>query len=324
MEGLGGPSGASVTLTNVAQDGLSAPGTVSDPLERLRGRLRANGRSPKTVELYVGTARRFLAYLAGRGIPLASAGSDEAIGFLAGHVGRFERDHPGSKAPTDTLRTYANAVASLYRANGRPIDPETFPRPPPGAPSTRHLSRSQAADLLIASARDSRDHAVVSTLLGTGLRLAELLSLSRESLYPEERTIFVIGKGNRPRHLRWIDPSVFSAINNYLTDPEHRTDRSPSDPLFPVSHDSVERLVRSLAREAELPGWVTPHVLRHTYATALLNAGWDIRRIQIQLGHTDLATTAIYLNVGTGPEDADLGERTVGLYGDRAPDGGDP
>src|SRR5271170_1825917 len=286
-----GPGGSPDPIGE-ASNGVVGEGSVvgappqpsASPLAALVLRVEADGLSPRTRETYAGTAKRFLAFLAARGKGIETAGSTEAAEFIAAYRERYRLLHDGKEAPIATLRIYTASVAALYRAVGRPVD-STFPHQKSADPSVHFLSPEQARTLLIESYRDPLEYAVVATLLGTGLRVSEACGVTRESLYPEEGRVFVpkeIAKGAKSRNVYRVPPWVFGAINEFLRDPQYRRDdRKATDPLFGIGVDWVEVHVRSLARVAELPAWTTPHKLRHTWATALLNAGVDLRRIQL-------------------------------------------
>ena len=153
-----------------------------------------------------------------------------------------------------------------------------------------------------------RDRAIIESLFSTGLRISELIALNVKQIPSKFSSsgpteISISGKGDRvrpvyfsPRTMRWID--------------EYRSKRTDDDPALFVRHAkirssksrrlsvrAVEASLEKYSREAGLPYRVTPHVLRHTFATDLLNKGVDSRTVQEFLGHANLATTQMYLHV---------------------------
>lgn len=151
-----------------------------------------------------------------------------------------------------------------------------------------------------------RDKAILETLFSTGLRVSELASLKREQVKTDKEEVTVRGKGSKPRAVFMSNQARYW-IKKYL---EMRTDVSPF--LF-VSHDpasakrdsiaegltprSIQRIVEKWAKAAGITKAITPHVLRHSFATDLLQNGADIRSVQEMLGHSSITTTQIYTHV---------------------------
>ena len=144
--------------------------------------------------------------------------------------------------------------------------------------------------------RDLRDRAILETLFSTGLRVSELITLKRD-IDLTEKEIMVRGKGEKVRVVFFSDIAV-KAIQSYRNG---RKDTSPA--LFagkgdaPLTVRSVERIVVGRAKEAGIAKKVTPHILRHMFATTLLSNGADIRSVQEMLGHANIATTQVYTHI---------------------------
>ncbi len=150
-----------------------------------------------------------------------------------------------------------------------------------------------------------RDRAILEALFSTGLRVSELSNLQIEQVNLKRDEFTVRGKGDKPRVV-FLSDSAKVAIKDYL---EKRIDTSPF--MF-VSHDraksgrkdagpitprSIQRLVEKYSKAAGITKKVTPHTLRHSFATDLLQAGADIRSVQSMLGHASITTTQIYTHV---------------------------
>ena len=182
--------------------------------------------------------------------------------------------------------------------------------------SLKFLNREQLLKLLnqpdLSSAQGLRDRAILELLFSTGLRVSELVKLNRGQIDLKSREIGIIGKGGRARVV-FISEAAAEWIKQYLA---YRQDKYK--PLFVrysgkkvslgqgeegirLSPRSVERAVEKYVRLAKLPIKITPHGLRHTFATDLLSAGADIRAIQEMLGHKNISTTQIYTHV-TNPQ----------------------
>jgi site-specific recombinase XerD len=166
------------------------------------------------------------------------------------------------------------------------------------AASIKHLASS--GDL-----KQWRDLAMLKTLFSTGLRVSELANLKKNQVNLKRGEFMVRGKGNKPR-LVFLSDDAKEAIQNYLnkrTDNNEylfigqsdKSDISQTDK--PITPRTIERLVQHYAVKAGLVKKVTPHTLRHAFATDLLRAGADIRSVQTLLGHSSITTTQVYTHV---------------------------
>ncbi len=137
---------------------------------------------------------------------------------------------------------------------------------------------------------DLRDKAILELLFSTGLRVSELCSLTSDmDLSADELSIR--GKGSKIRVV-FISPEAKGATKAYLAKRKDMEDK-----LFPLTRRSIERIVKTHAIKAGISKKVTPHVIRHMFATDLLRNGADLRSVQIMLGHSDISTTQIYTHV---------------------------
>ena len=148
-----------------------------------------------------------------------------------------------------------------------------------------------------------RNKAIIELLFSTGLRVSELTSLNRDCGW-DKGEFSIRGKGEKLR-LVFVSPNAISSISEYLSARadidealfiRHTKNSTSSDDLR-LSPRSVERMINHLATKAGISKKVTPHVLRHTFATDLLMNGADIRSVQALLGHADISTTQIYTHV---------------------------
>lgn len=146
----------------------------------------------------------------------------------------------------------------------------------------------------------ARDWALVTLLFGCGLRISEALSLTNADVAGGPEVLRIVGKGNKERMVPVL-PAVNNAIKKYV---EIRPfGNMPDDNLFrsvrglPMSARMAEKVIEKLRYYLQLPDYVTPHALRHTFATALLSDGADLRSLQELLGHSSLSTTQLYTKV---------------------------
>jgi integrase/recombinase XerC len=146
----------------------------------------------------------------------------------------------------------------------------------------------------------ARDWALVVLLFGCGLRISEALSLRNNDVRGHPDVLRITGKGNKER-LVPVLPVVWNAIDKYIA--VRPFGNVATDELFrsvrglPMTPRMAQKVVENLRHYLQLPDYVTPHALRHTFATALLAGGADLRSLQELLGHSSLSTTQLYTKV---------------------------
>jgi integrase/recombinase XerD len=275
--------------------------TITDPDAERFLLLTAAQRSPRTVDAYRRDLASFAAFRDG---PLVDSTTDELERWIA----QMRAD--GLSAATIARR--AAAVRSFFRQlvllGGRPDNPAAeleLPRRPRTLP--RALSPSEAERLIDAATgvtpRALRDRALVELLYGAGLRISEALGAAKSAVDLDAGTVRVIGKGSKERIVPLGRPAV-EAVRRYLALGRPHLDRRHRPDLFlnarggSLTRAGAFLILRRLAEKAGLePGRVHPHLLRHSFATHLLEGGADLRSVQEMLGHADLATTERYTHV---------------------------
>jgi site-specific recombinase XerD len=172
----------------------------------------------------------------------------------------------------------------------------------------------ETAQQLIGAANTSWQKALVVLLLSTGIRRTELVSITLDDLDLDQRQVLIRGKGGKERVVPLTQQAV-EAIGEYL---KHRV-RTTCRHLFvsttgghPIQGRIVNRILDRITRRAGLQGQgITPHKLRHTFATHLIRSGADIRTVQELLGHADIQTTARYLHSDTRTKQTAVGRLTT-------------
>ena len=263
--------------------------------------LLAARRSPRTVEAY----RRDLADF-GRfrgGSPATATGEDvqdwltdlRARGLAPSSIAR----------KASAARTFYRHLVLLGAREDNPAAEVPLPRKRTKLP--RSLTPGEVERLIEAAngvhPRNLRDRALVELLYGAGLRVSEAVGLERGSVDLEERIVRCVGKGDKER-LVPLGREAVEAVRRYLSRGRPYLDRRHRPELFlnaqggALTRAGAFFVLRRVALKAGLdPGRVHPHLLRHSFATHLLEGGADLRSVQEMLGHADLGTTEIYTHV---------------------------
>jgi integrase/recombinase XerD len=268
------------------------------------------GRAPASITAYRRDLRAYEEFLAGRGVSLSEAGPrlvEDYLAFLAA----------SGRRATSNARALA-AIRGLHRfcvdERGAPSDPtEGLAGPRLPQPIPKALSEADVELLLSAVVGDDpkarRDRVVLELLYATGMRISELAALRLSDVDLERQMALVFGKGSKERmvpfgrHARhaldaWLAPGGRPAMA-----PARWARRADEESLLisargrRMSRQTVWVVVRTAATKVHLEDRVTPHVLRHSCATHLLEHGADIRVVQELLGHAAITTTQIYTKV---------------------------
>jgi site-specific recombinase XerD len=249
--------------------------------------LRLRGMSPVTQRMYLGCAQRFAAYH--HEAPTA-LGEAEVRAFLDHLV----RERHVSRA---THGVYVAALHFLYGVTlERPDVVRRIPYPRRVAERLPEILSPGEVEQLLAAVGSLKHRAMVMVAYGAGLRVSELCALTAADIDSARMLIRVrAGKGDKDRYVM-LSTRLLATLRAYWRQRPPRGDYlfpSPR-PGQPLSRKAVWHVLRRAARRARLRKRVTPHVLRHSFATHLLEAGTDIRVIQVLLGHRSLRTTARY------------------------------
>jgi integrase/recombinase XerD len=266
------------------------------------------GLSPRTVEAYSRDLARFAGFLAEQGIRrLQDVRPDHLARFLAWLAAQGLAPRSRARTLVATRRLLRHAGAAQAFAD----DPALGVREPRVDRALPKVLRpDESAALIGAAGVDGplglRDRAMLEVLYGAGLRVSELVALPLTALDRRAGWLRVLGKGRVERIVPLGEPAL-EAVGDYLEEarPELAR-RAPRDPeaLFltrrgrPMTRQNFFTRLRGIALRAGLPRErVSPHVLRHAFATDLLEGGADLRVVQTLLGHADLSTTQIYTHV---------------------------
>ena len=267
------------------------------------------GLSRNTLDAYRRDLARYGRFLAEQGVSdPAKAGEPETAAFIQ-HLSESEYAPGKAYRPSSVARTLA-AVRSLHRfllregdtaadpAEGvaRPKVPRNLPRP---------LTVDEMASLVAAPGDDGRpvalrDRAILETLYGAGLRISELVGLDVDDIDLEEGSVQAMGKGSKQRIVP-LGRYAVRAVESYLVRGRPTMAAARSGPaLFlnqrggRLTRQGCTNIIKAMAKRAGIRKRVTPHMLRHSFATHMLEGGADVRVVQELLGHASVATTQIY------------------------------
>lgn len=261
--------------------------------------------SPHTVDAYGRDLQQLAAFAAGRGVEPAALERRDVDMFVRQLMAE-------GRAPRSVARTVA-AVRTFYRylavsghVAASPADEVTTPRTIRTLP--KYLTADQVEALLAApdvtTPRGLRDRAMLELLYATGLRVSELVSLAPGDINLEEGFLSTMGKGRKARMVP-IGEQAAGWLERYLRESRPvLLGRRGASRLFVNARGGTAltrigfwKILRAYATPLGLARQVSPHVLRHSFATHLLEHGADLRAIQMMLGHSDLSTTQIYTHV---------------------------
>lgn len=270
-------------MSSSSEDDISPAGRA---LERFDEEMRLRGYGIRTRGVYLGHVRRFLAD--------ARAEADLATN-LREHVlrkldaGRMSRSYHSQFA--SALRLYCSLVL------GREVDELPLQRPRRDRPLPTVLSREELRRFL-AAVRNPKHRAILAVAYSAGLRVGEVVRLRPEDLDRERGLIRVRGGKGRKDRYTLLSDAALALVDGYLEG------ASPGRWLFPgarpgrhLNARSVQKVTADARERAGIAKHVTPHVLRHSFATHLLESGTDVRLIQELLGHSSVRTTEIYTHV---------------------------
>jgi integrase/recombinase XerD len=262
------------------------------------------GLSSNTLAAYRADLVALHRWLSERPLTLAQCARADLMDFIAARV-------KGGSRPRSTARqlsSFRRFFRYLVREGIVREDPTAqIAMPKIGRSLPRSLSEAEVESLLgapaVADPLGYRDRTMLEVLYATGLRVSELVSLKLGQINLNQGVVRVLGKGNRERLIplgeeavRWMKAFSAGARNDILLD------RS-TDFLFPtrrgdrMTRQAFWHIIKRYARKAGVDRELSPHTLRHAFATHLLNHGADLRVVQMLLGHSDLSTTQIYTHV---------------------------
>lgn len=274
-------------------------------LEHYLQSLDREGASPYTLKNYGTDIGQFIAYCAEAGVTSPAALTRDWVRHYLAELTEVGYARASIARRVFELRAFGDHLVArgvweenLFRRIEAPRLPQRLPH---------YLTQEQVQRLLALPFPDTpqglRDRAILETLYASGVRVSELSALNLADLHVNAGELRVIGKGNKERWA-FIGEPAQRALRVYLEEGRPQlAGRRVSEAVFlnrsggRLSVRSISALVREAGIAAGIPFEVTPHVLRHTFATHLLDGGADLRVVQELLGHSSIATTQIYTHI---------------------------
>ncbi len=264
------------------------------------------GFSPNTLEAYQRDVKKLTDYLDGEGIRL----TDVTLEHLQSFAASLHDLGIGAKSQCRILSGVRSFCNFMVRDGRIEDDPSELLESPQTGKHLPEVLSIEEVDMLEAAIdctkwEGQRNRAMIEMLFSCGLRVSELVTLKLSDLYLDERFIRVLGKGNKER-LVPISPRAIDELYMWF-DQRNEMKIKPGEEDYVFLNRRGAHLTRTMvlifikdyARDAGIRKTISPHTLRHSFATSLLEGGADLRAIQAMLGHESIGTTEIYTHVST-------------------------
>lgn len=306
MPGPGGPEAGSVRRFGQWESYVTFDALISAFLNYVKVE---KGLAAGTITAYTRDLRKFREYADPRGLSPETLERADIIEYFS----TLYREHLDSRTVARRLVSLRNLFRFALMEGIVTVDPTLNLESPKIRKSLPSFLRMEEVDRLLAQSDSStpnglRDRAIIEVLYSTGLRVSELIGLQLSDLDSRTGCLRCIGKGDKER-LVPIGRKALAAVQQYLevARPSFLQGRSPAAPVSPylfvnrkggpLGRVGVWRILTSCGRRAGIRTSLSPHKLRHSFATHMLERGADLRSVQMMLGHADISTTQIYTHV---------------------------
>ena len=279
---------------------------ISDVKQRFQGHLiLEKGMSANTAQAYSDDVDKLTSYLADVGVGIEHATTDDLERFVCTLQDVGIQPRSQARIISGVKRFYKFLRMEGYMDTD-PTELLLTPRIGRHLPEVLTIAEidSMIAAIDMSKPEGQRNRAIIETLYGCGLRVSELVGLRLSQLFIEERYVVIQGKGNKQRIVP-ISPVAIEQINLYLeqTRSHQVVQRGSEDILFlnrrgaMLTRQMIFHIVKQLCELAGVRKVISPHTLRHSFATHLLEGGANLRAIQQMLGHESITTTEIYVHI---------------------------
>jgi integrase/recombinase XerD len=261
------------------------------------------GLAGNTIQAYSRDLMRFLHFLEEKGVGPLDVSQAHMLAYMSSLQGKISIRSAARNL--STLKHFFRFLSTSGRIKSSPTRLLSTPKIPLKLPGV--LSREEVERLLAqpdpASRLGLRDRAMLELLYATGLRVSELVNLKVQNVNLQAGYVRTMGKGSKERMVP-MGAKALDALREYIGDSRPALlKRRTSSFLFPnprgkpISRQGFWKLIRDYGRKAGIRKEIKPHLLRHSFASHLLECGADLRSVQIMLGHADISTTQIYTHV---------------------------
>ena len=255
-------------------------------LKKLSTELKLSGGSDKTIKIYSYFINKFLQYLSTSSKPIDQVDQDQVKEFLAVLIDSYS--NKSRALATSALRYFFKKIVTKPEVMANIETPKKEQYLP-------NVLAKEEVKKLINQAETEKSGLIISFLYSTGVRVSELVNLKMQDLDLDNKKGKVHGKGNKSRQI-FLSESLCNDLKSYIDR------KQPKTFLFstkdkPLTTRNIQKIIKNTSSKAGISKKVTPHTLRHSFATHLLESGVDIRKIQVLLGHSRIDTTQIYTQV---------------------------
>lgn len=260
--------------------------------------------SPKTIISYEENINYFLSYLTTQKINYLSLNKEDIRGFLK-HLDQENYSNASISQMLSSLRTYYKYLIKENIINNNPFKMIRNPKLAKRLPN--FLNNLQIEDLIniydYSNPTNIRNHLIIELLYSTGIRVSELVNIKINDINFFDNSIKILGKGNKERIVLFGDYAK-DVLDIYLNEARPTfVKKTANDFLIlncfgtQITTRTIENIIKECNGKLALKNKVTPHTIRHTFATDLLNNGADIKTVQELLGHSSLSTTQVYTHI---------------------------
>ncbi len=263
--------------------------------------------SPNTLESYAHDLRSFASFIASKGINDAKTVAEhDLLGFLV----LLHKEKIGSRSVARYLSAIRGFFNYLIQEKALKANPTAkIDSPARWKKLPKALTLAQVDSMLAKPDQKTflglRDYAIIQLFYASGLRISEISTLTLERFNLQQGYVVIIGKGNKERVVP-VGSQAMQAVNEYINEARPSLLKGKiNDHLFisikggKISRKRLWEIIKQVAKRAGIQVNVTPHMLRHSFATHLLERGADLRSVQTMLGHADISTTQIYTHITT-------------------------
>jgi len=263
------------------------------------------GASPRTIEAYRRDIERLVEYARAHTAPAPADISSKLLRAFVFHLKDLGLSPSSIRRNISAIRTYFRFLLAEGAATRDPSERLETPKKWRTLPEV--LSVEEISRLLAAPTLDDplafRDRAMLELAYGAGLRVSEWITISVRDVMLEDKLVRVFGKGSKER-LVPIGRSAIGALATYTRELRPRLEKGAGKGVLflnargePLTRMGAWKILRRYVERADIEKHVSPHTLRHSFATHLLEGGADLRAVQEMLGHADISTTQIYTHV---------------------------